>query len=135
MPLRDRNTLNSALLKHVALSETMVSGRPCIVLSFWMVLWMGPSLPRHLECASTTNKNMCPMNGPARDRSNACGIVWWPGLDADVEAKVKGCQQCQENQKNMPTTMLEVARASLIPVAHGHCGFGGVAQVFCFDPS
>lgn len=27
------------------------------------------------------------------------GVVWWPGLSADIERKVKDCKQCQQHQK------------------------------------
>ena len=27
------------------------------------------------------------------------GVVWWPGLSADIERKVKDCEQCQQHQK------------------------------------
>ena len=26
-------------------------------------------------------------------------FVWWPGIDSDLEAKVKACHACQVNQK------------------------------------
>ena len=77
IPLQDINSLNSALVKLVALSETMVSGRPCIAN---IVFWGGGgggwivisddvegtiTTSSHLEWASTTNKNVFSMNGPA----------------------------------------------------------------------
>ena len=37
--------------------------------------------------------------GIARMKGLARSYVWWPGLDADLEAKVKSCISCQENQK------------------------------------
>ncbi|KFD50698.1 hypothetical protein M513_08505, partial [Trichuris suis] len=30
------------------------------------------------------------------------GIVWWPGLDKDVEKTVLSCLPCQENRHNLP---------------------------------
>ena len=26
-------------------------------------------------------------------------VVWWPGIDGEIEAKVHGCSVCQVNQK------------------------------------
>ena len=34
------------------------------------------------------------MKGPARS------VVWWPGIDSDIEKKVKSCHLCQQNQKS-----------------------------------
>ena len=34
-------------------------------------------------------------------------LVWWPGIDADIEAKVKDCQQCQQNQKQPAKSPLQ----------------------------
>ena len=45
--------------------------------------------------------------GVARMKGLARGMVWWPGLDLDIEAKVKDCHQCQENQKNPPKSPLQ----------------------------
>ena len=28
--------------------------------------------------------------------------MWWPGVDKDIEEKVRVCQQCQMNQKSPP---------------------------------
>ena len=44
--------------------------------------------------------------GQARMKSLARTLVWWPGIDADIGAKVQGCQQCQENQKSPLKTLL-----------------------------
>ena len=32
--------------------------------------------------------------GVSRMKSLARGYVWWPGIDADVESKVKDCKEC-----------------------------------------
>ncbi len=39
--------------------------------------------------------------GGSRMKSLARSYVWWPGLDQDLENKVKACTHCQTNQ-NMP---------------------------------
>lgn len=36
--------------------------------------------------------------GVTRMKSIARGVVWWPGIDQDLEEEVKHCQQCQTNQ-------------------------------------
>ena len=41
--------------------------------------------------------------GISRMKSLARSYIWWPNLDVDIEAKVKDCLQCQENQKSPPT--------------------------------
>ncbi len=28
--------------------------------------------------------------------------IWWPGMDSDIEMKVRKCQMCQEQQPNLP---------------------------------
>ena len=75
IPLQDINSLNSALVKLVALSETMVSGRPCVANivflggGVWIVICDDVegtiTTSSHLEWASTTNKYVFSMNGPA----------------------------------------------------------------------
>jgi hypothetical protein len=37
--------------------------------------------------------------GISRMKGIARGVVWWPGIDASIEEKVKACEQCQLNQK------------------------------------
>ena len=39
--------------------------------------------------------------GIVRMKSLARSTVWWPGIDKDIEKKVKSCQQCQYNQKSL----------------------------------
>ena len=38
--------------------------------------------------------------GIARMKSLARQYVWWPGIDSDLEQKVKTCQACQSSRKN-----------------------------------
>ena len=40
--------------------------------------------------------------GISRMKSFARSYVWWPGLDKDLENKVRQCLLCQRNQKNPP---------------------------------
>ena len=38
--------------------------------------------------------------GITRMKGLARSLVWWRGIDKDLEEMVKGCQKCQENQKS-----------------------------------
>ena len=38
-------------------------------------------------------------SGILRMKGIARGVVWWPGLDTDIESQMKSCQKCQTNQK------------------------------------
>ena len=40
--------------------------------------------------------------GVSRMKNLARSYMWWPNMDVDIEAKVKDCLQCQENQKSPP---------------------------------
>ena len=44
--------------------------------------------------------------GMERMKSLACSYFWWPGLDAEIEQKVKHCDPCQTNQKKPPLAPL-----------------------------
>ena len=39
--------------------------------------------------------------GISRMKSLTRSYVWWPGMDEDLETKVKNCRQCQEAQKSL----------------------------------
>ena len=39
-------------------------------------------------------------------KSLAKSVVWWRGLDADLEAKVSTYDACQANQKSLPKAHL-----------------------------
>ncbi len=36
--------------------------------------------------------------GITRMKALACSFVWWPGMDKELELKVKQCEPCQKNQ-------------------------------------
>ena len=36
--------------------------------------------------------------GSARMKGLARSYVWWPGMDADLEAKVRACAECQSSR-------------------------------------
>ena len=58
--------------------------------------------------------------GQARMKSLARTLVWWPGIDADIGAKVQDCQQCQENQKSPLKTLLQPWKWPEQPWSHLH---------------
>ena len=38
--------------------------------------------------------------GTSRMKGHARGVVWWPGIDADLEKKVRECCACEANKKH-----------------------------------
>jgi hypothetical protein len=44
--------------------------------------------------------------GIVRMKSLARSYLWWPGLDAEIEAKVRGCNICQQINKRPPSSSL-----------------------------
>ena len=40
--------------------------------------------------------------GICKMKSLACNFVWWPKIDADLEAKVKQCNHCQLSRPSSP---------------------------------
>ena len=44
--------------------------------------------------------------GISRKKGIARGIVWWPGIDSEIEQRVQACQQCQLNQKSPASALL-----------------------------
>ena len=45
--------------------------------------------------------------GVSRMKSLACMYLWWPHMDEDIEKVIRGCPQCQENQKEVPKVPLK----------------------------
>jgi len=45
--------------------------------------------------------------GISRMKSLACSYVWWPGMNEQVEGKVKNCRLCQEMSKNPPAVPMQ----------------------------
>ncbi|XP_062518967.1 uncharacterized protein K02A2.6-like [Corticium candelabrum] len=65
------------------------------------VLWGSVIVPpqgqqRVLEELHAGHPGVAQMKGLART------IVWWPGLDGDIERKVQGCSSCQETRNAPP---------------------------------
>jgi len=44
--------------------------------------------------------------GKTRMKRLARTVVWWPGIDTDIEARVQDCHQCQENKTTPPKVPL-----------------------------
>ena len=50
--------------------------------------------------------------GMARMKGLARTIVWWPGLDVDIERKVQGCFSCQEKECTTKSSIASLVFAS-----------------------
>ena len=44
--------------------------------------------------------------GITRMKALARGVVWWPGMDSELESKVNKCEACQANRKSPPKAPL-----------------------------
>ena len=63
--------------------------------------------------------------GITRMKALVRGIVWWPGIDGDLESQVKSCQACQVNRKSLPVTLLYPWEFPPRPWARLHINFAG----------
>ncbi len=72
-----------------------------------------------LEELHETHPGIVRMKGLARS------YVWWPGLDGDIEAKVQGCQPCQENMKSVPTMPIHPWQFPKKPWRRIHIDYAG----------
>ena len=63
--------------------------------------------------------------GVARMKSLARSVVWWPGIDADLEGMVKGCHKCQANRKSPAVAPLHPWEWPTRPWARIHIDFAG----------
>ena len=66
--------------------------------------------------------------GISRMKSLARSYVWWPGMDADIESKVKNCQLCQQNQKSPPAVPMQAWEWPAQPWARIHIDYAGQIQ-------
>ena len=53
------------------------------------------------------------------------GLVWWPGIDADVEKLVKECSPCQQTQPSPPLAPLHPWECPQCPWSRLHIDFAG----------
>ena len=66
--------------------------------------------------------------GISRMKSLARSYVWWPDMDADIEAKVKNCQLCQQNQKSPPAVPMQPWEWPAQPWSRIHIDYAGPIQ-------
>ena len=63
--------------------------------------------------------------GIVRMKALARGVVWWPGIDAELEAKVGTCITCQKHRKSVPTVPLHTWEFPSKPWSRLHIDFAG----------
>ena len=66
--------------------------------------------------------------GISRMKGIARGIVWWPGIDAEIEKQVQACQQCQQHQKLLATAPLHPWEWPTQPWTRIHIDYAGPFQ-------
>ena len=67
----------------------------------------------------------CGHPGMSRMKSLARMYVWWPGLDADIEETVRGCEECQLTQSSPPVAPLHPWKWPARPWARLHLDYAG----------
>ena len=78
-----------------------------------------PARPLVIEELHTSHPGIVRMKGLARS------YVWWPGMDADLETKVKGCITCQQHQRMPPTSPLHPWEWPSRPWSRIHVDYAG----------
>ena len=63
--------------------------------------------------------------GISRMKALARGVVWWPGLDSQLESKVKECVACQSSRKSPPKVPLHPWEWPTKPWVRLHVDFAG----------
>ena len=63
--------------------------------------------------------------GMTRMKALARGLVWWPGIDGEIEAVVKNCQECQEAQPLPATAPMQPWSWPTRPWSRLHIDFAG----------
>ena len=63
--------------------------------------------------------------GMTRMKAIAWGVVWWPGIDDEIEKKVKECPKCQVNQKSPTIASLHPREWPSQPWTRLHIDFVG----------
>ena len=63
--------------------------------------------------------------GMSRMKSLARQYVWWPKIDCDIEAKVKGCNTCAASGPDPPTTVLHPLEWPKKPWSRVHLDYAG----------
>eukprot|EP00731_Ephydatia_muelleri_P019570 Em0012g395a len=57
-------------------------------------------------CVLWGSRVVIPPAGHAQNEGLARGVVWWPGMDSELESKVNECEACQANRKSPPKVPL-----------------------------
>ena len=63
--------------------------------------------------------------GVSRMKSLACGLVWWPGMDGEIEKMVKQCTSCQQNQPSPSPAPLQPWNWPTRPWLRLHIDYAG----------
>ena len=63
--------------------------------------------------------------GASRMKSLARGLVWWPGIDKDIESMVKKCCQCQQDLPLPPSAPLHLWSWPKRPWSRLHIDYAG----------
>ena len=63
--------------------------------------------------------------GISRMKSLARGLVWWPGLDKDIETVVQQCSSCQQNQPSPPAAPMQPWSWPTKPWSRVHVDYAG----------
>ena len=63
--------------------------------------------------------------GSTRMKRIARTLVWWPGLDKDIEERVQCCLECQSNQCSPPLSPLQPWKWPTRPWSRLHADFAG----------
>ena len=66
--------------------------------------------------------------GIVRMKALARSYVWWPGLDAEIEAWVKRCRACQESRPDPPQGPVQSWEPTRSPWSRLHLDFAGPFQ-------
>lgn len=69
--------------------------------------------------------------GMSRIKSLARSYVWWRGMDAELEAKVRDCPQCQEDQETPAKALLHPWEFPECPWAWVHADLLGPSKAEC----
>ena len=89
------------------------------------ILWGGRIVVPKAGQAKVLNQLHDSHPGVSKMKGLARGIVWWPGINKDVEERVKSCAQCQQNQKSPAQAPLHPWDWPKRPWARIHIDYAG----------
>lgn len=67
-------------------------------------------------------------SGSSRMKAVAREIVWWPGLDAEIERLVKECERCQQSQPAPPSAPMQPWSWPTKPWSRLHIDYAGPVE-------